>query len=336
MPWRRLVTLFSSTVLTRTLLVLAVLLAAGWGIYRLSIPHYKGKSVGYWFDNYPYGGLKRRDSIAAFQAMSPDGVRYLISELEAERPSLGPWFQSLRSVIFRRPGGYNESAWLHRKARACEILGDMGPSAQSAVPHLETASSNSMWYVWTSARAALIKIRDESPAPFIEELRDTSDPMQWFPKAMLVSELGTNASTAVPLLIDALQHSNEIVIGHALIALGKIESLPEVCVPALTPFLTNGSVSTRQKAFYAVLRFGESASSAADAIIAGLSDPDPWNRSQALLAVKDVLRSQDQKRALAQCEALLKDPDPYVRKRAKERLPVIRAAASGSNGSTLR
>lgn len=274
-------------VVAKTLLGVLIVCAVGWTTYRFNVPHYKGKSIGYWFAHYQSLEKQERiDAAAAFQTMGAEALPYLIAQIEAERSTVAVWFNSLRSVMFRRPRGYNESVWLHRKARAADILGDMGTIAKPAVPQLEILCQHSMWYVRTSARAALIKIRDESPAPFIEALRDTSNPSLWYPNAMLVAELGTNASAAVPILLKSLQHSNGIVVDHALLALGRIQSSPELCVPAITPFLTNGSVSTRQKSFHALRRFGTNAASAADAVIAGLGDSDPVTRRQALSAVK--------------------------------------------------
>lgn len=322
------VALLSRRVLGRALFVLLVLWAAGWGAYRLTVPHYKGNSLGFWFDAYRSSQAhERNEAVTAFRAMGPDAVSYLIKELNEEPLTMAVWYHSLKATIFGRGRGYDRSDWLHRKELACDILGEMGPVARPAVPHLEAATSNSIWYVSISARAALIRIRGESPVPFIEELRDTSDPIAWYPRAMLVSDLGTAAAPAVPLLLRALQHSNDIVISHALVALGRIQSSPELCVPAIRPFLTNGSVSMRQKAFHAILHFPQHAPGVADAIISGLSNSYPWIRSQSLGAVKEVLPPADQRRALPACEALLNDPNPYVRQVAKRELPAIRAAA---------
>jgi len=74
-----------------------------------------------------------------------------------------------------------------------------------------------------------------------------------------------------------------------------------------------------------VLAFKDQAQSAREEIILGLSDADPWIRSQALLACKEILSTADQRRALAKAEVLLDDPDPFVRGTAVKLLPTIRS-----------
>ena len=72
---------------------------------------------------------------------------------------------------------------------------------------------------------------------------------------LLVGDFGTNAEPAIPLLIAALGTSDDIIMGHAAIALGEIHRQPEVCVPALIPLLSSPSVSSRQKSLGALGAF---------------------------------------------------------------------------------
>ena len=130
------------------------------------------------------------------------------------------------------------------------------------------------------------------------------------------------------LLLESLRDSNQIIQAHALIALGRIKSDPQICVPAVIPFLTNQSVSLRQKAYSAILAFADHAESATEAIAVGLHDSDPWTKRQALIAVARILSPADQRRVLPQVEALLNDPEPFIRDAAKEWLPKIRASAA--------
>jgi HEAT repeat protein len=171
-------------------------------------------------------------------------------------------------------------------------------------------------------------MRHEPLGPYMERLKDKRDCNAWYQNAMLVADFGTNASAAVPLLLESLQDTNQVIQAHALIALGMIRTDPQACVPAVLPFMSHPSVALRQKAIFTLLCFKTDAQSASNQIVGALSDTDPWMRSQALEAIKDVLPPPAQRNALAWAEALLNDPVPYVRQAAKKLLPKIRAASS--------
>ncbi|MGA2659663.1 MAG: M56 family metallopeptidase [Verrucomicrobiota bacterium] len=182
--------------------------------------------------------------------------------------------------------GYGGLGFL--KERAATALGIMGPAAEPAIPILMLATNDKRWYVRNAARVALMRLRGESVLPLIEELKDTSDPISWYQRAMLVSDFGTNAEPAIPFLISALGTSNAIILGHAALALGKINREPSVCVPALIPLLSSADVSTRQKSLYALGQFGKASREAAPAITRCLGDSDPWVRMQATNILKGI------------------------------------------------
>jgi HEAT repeat protein len=182
--------------------------------------------------------------------------------------------------------GYGGVGFL--KERAATALGFMGPAAQPAIPILILATNDERWYVRNAAQATLMRLRGESVLPLIEELKDTSDPIRWYERAMLVSDFRTNAEPAIPYLIDALGTSNDIILGHAALALGKIRREASVCVPALISLLSSPSVSTRQKSLYALGEFAAAAREAVPAITRCLGDSDSWVRMEAtniLLAI---------------------------------------------------
>jgi HEAT repeat protein len=175
--------------------------------------------------------------------------------------------------------------WQHR---AAYLLGEMGPLAKSAETNLAAAAASPNWSLRGGATVALIKIRQQPIDPLIEKLRDTSQWQVWYEDAMMVGQFGSRAESAVPILLDALQHSNNIIQAHALIALGMIARQPEKCVPAIVSFLTSPNVSDRQKAIGALLSFGTNALPAKNQIQAALNDADPWVRRQAEIAVKKL------------------------------------------------
>ena len=311
----------------RWLFVGSVILGVVCWVLKSNAPSYKARSASHWFKAYSsMDQSEREEAILAFRTMGSNAVPMLVAELEA-RPShidheLNSWLNRIR----RYPLDYNQQHnW--RRERACDLLREMGESARDAIPSLEKASTDSMWYIATSARAALVKLRNEPLAPYIATLHDRSDPM-WYSNAMMVADCGTNAAPAIPLLLESLQASSTIVQAHAIIALGMIRCEPQVCVPAVIPFLTNANVALRQKAYFALLAFKDVTQNASDEVILGLNDSDPWTRSQALLAVDEILSPVEKRRALPRAEALLNDPNRLVRDTAKKLLPKIRAAAS--------
>jgi HEAT repeat protein len=133
-----------------------------------------------------------------------------------------------------------------------------------------------------------MKIRGQPPDPLIEKLRDTSDCQAWYENAMMVGQFGASAEPAIPILLQSLQHSNNVIQGHALIALGMIARQPDRCVPAITPFLHSPIVSDRQKAMFALISFGTNAVSAKKAIRNATGDSDPWVRHEAGRALKTL------------------------------------------------
>jgi len=135
---------------------------------------------------------------------------------------------------------------------------------------------------------ALMRIAGEPVLPLIDGLRDTSDPIKWYERAMLISDFGTNAEPAIPLLLKALADNDDLIVGHAAIALGRIQRQPELCVPGLTPLLSSVSISTRQKSLVALGKFGLAATSAVPAITGCLTDSDPFMRMQATNILKGI------------------------------------------------
>ncbi len=192
---------------------------------------------------------------------------------------------------------YQQGRWDPR-GKAAHDLGEFGSLASNAIPDLTAASTNhdlsSSWYQEVCAKAALIKIKQESLAPYIEQLTNTSvsgfsSIENWYQNALMVGEFGTNAAAAVPNLILALGPTNHPVIqDHALIALGEIRSRPEVSVPAIIPFLRSSDIALRQKAVLALGEFRGAAKPAWAELTRSLDDSDPWTRHSAAATLKSI------------------------------------------------
>jgi HEAT repeat protein len=257
-----------------TVLTVAVLVI--WTL-RTSGPSYRGIPIREWF-YHPDGS-----DAGAFRAMGQDAVPFLIRRLE-DAPS-----ERFKSVLEMLPGALTElhrhrkQMWQHR---AAYLLGEMGSAARSAEANLSSAAERGNWALRGAATVALMKIRMEPIDPLIEELRDTSNWEVWNQNAMMVGQFGAQADSAVPILLDALRHSNIVIQAHALIALGWIGSQPDKCVPAIVPFVTSPNVGHRQKAMGALRAFGTNALPAKNSILGALNDVDPWVRHEAETALK--------------------------------------------------
>ena len=76
----------------------------------------------------------------------------------------------------------------------------------------------------------------------------------------MIGYLGTNAATAVPILVQAMdKKNNEIIRGYAAKALGMVHSHPELCVGPLAEMLASSVVDQRRQAIDSLLTFGRDA-----------------------------------------------------------------------------
>lgn len=291
-----------STVFTFLLLLLFGI--AGWLLLRSHEPSYHGKSLSYWIDPGSRGGRETEaERSFALQAMSGSAVPYLVEQLHwkpsARMQALYKRFPDFPPFIAYMSGSADP------RGRAAHALGEFGPLAAGAIPELTLASTtsdlNSSWYQRVCARAALIKIKQESLAPYIAKLEDTSISGvsaldDWYQNALMIGEFGTNAAAAVPNLILALGPANDPVIqAHALIALGEIHSRPETAVQAIIPFLKSPDFALRQKAVFALSQFREAAKPAWPDLYQCLDDPDPYTRQAAAAALKSIDPSRTRK-----------------------------------------
>jgi HEAT repeat protein len=133
-----------------------------------------------------------------------------------------------------------------------------------------------------------MKIKQEPPDALIEKLKDTRDWQAWYQNAIMVGEFGDRAEPAIPILLEAVQHTNSFIQVYAIVALGMIGRQPDRCIPAILPFMTSPDLSDRQKAIRALRGFGTNAFPARTAIKSALDDPDSYVRYQAEIAMRKL------------------------------------------------
>ena len=246
------------------------------------LPSYKGHNIEEWFNGTAANKTNYREARietkAAFRAMGDKAVPYLISRLEeAPNHRILDWLKRYWSTganIYRQQKTWGQS-------RSASLLGKMGINDDTVIKSLSVATNSHSWSLRGSATVALAKIRKEPVQPFIEKLRELSDPILWYQQAMMVAAFEDEAEPAIPIFLDAINHTNNIIQAHAIIAVGLIGLQPEKCIPQLTPFLDSPSISDRQKAMSALLMFGTNALPAKPIIKNLLNDPDRPVRNRA-------------------------------------------------------
>jgi len=118
----------------------------------------------------------------------------------------------------------------------------------------------------------------------------------------------------VPILIQLLNDSEQIVRGRAAEALGQIGEKSEAAVPALLPLLKLKDLTVRGRAAYALGQIGNKNEKVISALISLLKDADIGVRSSAAEALGNI--GSQSEPAVSALIKLLKDKDDGVRGRA--------------------
>jgi|ERR1035441_9243756 hypothetical protein len=274
-------------IIAAALLLVAALGEVVWQVVSVE-PCYNGKPLSYWI------GHQRRDptpeeQYAALVVLRDKAVPILIKRLRS-RPSpamqlLSAWFPKF-SPLAR----YGDRVSIARQC-AVHALGVLGPTAREAIPALEALDPEATSpFFGASVRAALASIKQEPLLPYVDKLKDTSDP-GWCEAAFLMCYRGTNAVAAVPNLIAALEvttNVNVMIRVLACQALKSIHSRPEVCVPALAPMLKSPDASERQMGLLTVAVFGSGARPLWAELTNCLGDPYPLTRETAAMLLKEI------------------------------------------------
>jgi len=195
--------------------------------------------------------------------------------------------KSLGSALGRK-GREQDAVEMFCEATA---LGEIGPAARAAILQLNLFSTltNHSFYPWVRAQAALIKIRGDSLLPLSEALKDTSNQTNWLQSASVVSYLGSYVEPTIPSLLAALRRTNADNQKFVIRLLGQIHSRPEVCIPAIIPFLQSTDYGTCTDSIEAIRAFGGTPNQLGlDEITRLLSNSIPTVREEAAKALRKM------------------------------------------------
>lgn len=283
---------------------------AGLFILRSPEPAYGGESlarcVERLFANYP-----RRDSEAreALRAMGQPAVRFLAGKVD-HAPS--EWRLRLASMTADIPliRGLCSVATFDRLF-AAKALAEMGPSAKSAIPALERAAKERDRVLSLAARAALIRIREESIEPQVAAFRQlgTTNSVD---AAFLLAELGPYAMPALPALLESLESTNERVRFYGVMALALIGCEAPECVPPLQGLLSDPNHLVRCEALDGLANIGPPAKAALTSVQQSLQDPNSLVRAGALACLDKVLSDEEFSTVREEVVQAKLDTDPTV------------------------
>ena len=306
-----------------SLLLLALpLLLVLYLILQKTEPSYQGKSLSHWIRGLEYENVNPTDEQrAALRAMGQPAVTRLVEILEQRDGFLKRKFVEYAKHHtdvhnrFIAPRKVIPEATYH--AEAITALGEIGPAAQAAIPALIIESTNADYYVAARAKAALMKIRQDSIVPLMESLLDLNS-TNWDRVAIQAKYLGTKGAALVPLLVKGLPGTNLSMRYAAADALGGIASRPDLTVPALIDGLKLETVpGVRRSEIDALCQFKNDKIEVVPVLLGFLRDNDNNVWLGAAFGLEKMLSPEEKKSLLAPALIQsLNSPDEAIRANA--------------------
>lgn len=241
-------------------------------------PVIRGEPLSWWL------GVNRSsasDFKLALKEMDSRCVRFLIREVNRQPKAARGTTQSVllnfQDLPFS-PGEHED----HRREAAL-ILGELGPLARPAIPSLrklahpsKRSNSRDEW-LEGNAKAALIKLGDESLASYTERFLDPKN-LDWRRDWEAIQLFRTNAGLSIPRLAKLFNSSQDPEFrGRFCFPLSFNHSNPELTIPILRSLLDHDERFIRNRAAWALGGFGSDARSALPELIA-LLQRDPRSR----------------------------------------------------------
>ncbi|MHA2086473.1 MAG: HEAT repeat domain-containing protein, partial [Candidatus Thorarchaeota archaeon] len=142
------------------------------------------------------------------------------------------------------------------RTEAVITLGKMGQSAHTSIPNLIVCLKDTSWTVRTAAAQAIKGIGTRS-VEAIPTLVGTLEDKDWRVRYRSIDTLAEIGDDAIPALIDALNHNNQIVRKGAVEALGEMRITDPDVLNSMAVLLKDKVESVRGKAADALRTCGK-------------------------------------------------------------------------------
>ena len=265
----------------------AVMVVLGILLARNREPEYQGRPLSYW--SRQHGPVDYPDDSklppAAQQAIHsigtnaiPFALEWISWEPSAFRLKL---LQNLGPAVGEAFGeGGDEFAF-----QAENVFTVLGSDARPAIGELTrlAIASRTETRVWRCSRA-LVDIGPEGVSGLIGIIGATNCDWSWV-AAMVIFKLGSNATPAIPILLQAANGGDDRLACAAMGTLGSVAALPSRVIPVLIDSLQCTNANRRIAAAAGLAEFGVAAKSAIPQLQQSLVDPNSMVREQATNAV---------------------------------------------------
>lgn len=269
-------------------------------LLRNTEPSYDGKPLNVWVRLYARGDLpQRREAAVAIREIGTNALPFLVEEICVQYSGwrLGlarfmehapAWLQNYRTL--------NDLAFsVSRRGRdAANAFGALGPAAAAAVPRLGPLARNSTRFEVRIRALKALRYGGPTAMPVITNILANDDQLGWTLRVELDAALemqGTNAISAIPILLAQIRGSNPVIRELGFNTLGILHLDAPHVVPALIDNLKDPSPQIRLAAIKSLRQFGSRATNAVPMLDKLRNDPDMGVRSDANLAISAIVEA---------------------------------------------
>jgi HEAT repeat protein/S1-C subfamily serine protease len=178
-----------------------------------------------------------------------------------------------------------------KRARAAEVLGEVGADAKAAVPHLVKLLKDKDESVRKNSVQAIVQIGSltQGDLPGVVDAIKDPNPDIKVSAITAIQLMGPEADIAIPSLIEALHDPQTPVRLHAAKALGAMTATAKAAIPTLAKVLeADKSPDVRAEAVLALSKMGPDARVALPSLEAALKDPNLDVRLGILSAIESI------------------------------------------------
>jgi hypothetical protein len=272
---------------------------------KSALPSYKGKSLAEWaqqLEANPLDRKERQEAKLAIHAICPGTIATIVAWLDYD-----PWprnrklFKALRVLPPSIRSAIQDGLLKDRKEMRAEmaqiVLTAIGPElgyeAAPAIPHLTELVNSTNNVISERATAVAARLGTNGLAILLAVAADENNARrdQALGAVTMMFYLGTNASSALPILVKCTQSKDTRIVRAAATALGMLEIEPDTSVPTLVAVLSNPDPKTRVSAIGALGHFAGNAASALQPLNNVLSDVDADVRKSATIVIRYITAS---------------------------------------------